>query len=226
MSAAPTSPTSAVGAFVPIPSRLFVSSQKSFVGSEDKTPAVPAMSTAPLVWAVAVPVPPWATLRGVESEARDVMSLFAPELAAERFVRAPAAVADPMPPCATESGVSSPLIAVMSLFDPLAAADRFARAFAAFTAPVPPFATATVLVTFAAVPVALPVTFPVRFAVIIPAAKLPEPSRLTIALGVFASVAAFARTAPAATTPSVSALLTPTPCTAKCQLDCSPGRAR
>ena len=37
-------------------------------------------------------------------------------------------------------------------------------------------------------------TFPVRFAVIVPAAKLPEASRLTMVLAVFALVAALAAT--------------------------------
>jgi hypothetical protein len=39
---------------------------------------------------------------------------------------------------------------------------------------------------------AFPVTFPVRFAVMVPAAKLPEPSRATIALFVFTAVAVVA----------------------------------
>ena len=39
--------------------------------------------------------------------------------------------------------------------------------------------------------VALPVTFPTKFAVIVPAAKLPFPSLLTIVLLVFALVAEF-----------------------------------
>lgn len=38
-------------------------------------------------------------------------------------------------------------------------------------------------------PLTLPVTFPVRDAVIVPAAKFPEPSRATIALAVFAEAA-------------------------------------
>ena len=48
-------------------------------------------------------------------------------------------------------------------------------------------------------PVTLPVTLPVSAAVMVPALKLPDPSRRTIALAVFAFVAAFASTAPAAT---------------------------
>ena len=64
---------------------------------------------------------------------------------------------------------------------------RLLRAVAASVAPVPPLATATTPVTFAAVPltlpvtlpVRLPVTFPARFAVMVPAAKLPEASRFT-----------------------------------------------
>ncbi len=43
------------------------------------------------------------------------------------------------------------------------------------------------------------VALPDKFAVIVPAIKLPEPSRFTRAFGVFALVAALARTEPAAT---------------------------
>jgi hypothetical protein len=45
-----------------------------------------------------VPVPPCAVLRGVVSPVKLVMSLFAPLLAALRFVRAPVAVVAPVPP--------------------------------------------------------------------------------------------------------------------------------
>ncbi len=54
---------------------------------------------------------------------------------------------------------------------------------------VPPFSMATVPVTFAAVPDTFPVTLPVRFAVMVPALKLPEASRATMAEAVFAFVA-------------------------------------
>lgn len=57
------------------------------------------------------------------------------------------------------------------------------------------------VVTVPAFPLTLPVTFPVRFpttfpvraAVIVPAEKLPDPSRFTMAFAVFASVEALAR---------------------------------
>ena len=52
---------------------------------------------------VAAPVPPCATLRGVERADRLVMSLFAPDFAAERLLRAVAASVPPVPPLATGS---------------------------------------------------------------------------------------------------------------------------
>ena len=57
---------------------------------------------------------------------------------------------------------------------------RFVRAAAGVVAPVPPLATATVPLTFVAVPV--------RLAVIVPAAKLPNPSRATTSFAVFPEV--------------------------------------
>ena len=45
------------------------------------------------------------------------------------------------------------------------------------------------LVTVPALPVTSPVTLPVKAAVIVPAAKLPEPSRKTSLLAVFAVAA-------------------------------------
>jgi hypothetical protein len=55
-----------------------------------------------------------------------------------------------------------------------------------------------------ALPVRLPVTLPVKFAVIVPAVKLPDPSRLTIVDAVFALVAPLARLAPVATLAAVT----------------------
>ncbi len=49
----------------------------------------------------------------------------------------------------------------------------------------------------------LPLAVPVRAAVIVPAVKLPEPSRRTMALVVLAEVAAFAKTAPELTSAAV-----------------------
>ena len=54
--------------------------------------------------ALAAPVPPWATLSGVDRPVRLVMSEFAPFLAAARFVRASLALVAPVPPLATEMG--------------------------------------------------------------------------------------------------------------------------
>ena len=58
-------------------------------------------------------------------------------------------------------------------------------AVAASVPPVPPLASATMPVTL--------VAFPDKFAVIVPAVKLPEASRMTIVDAVLAFVAAFAR---------------------------------
>ena len=49
-------------------------------------------------WAVVAPVPPWAMLSAVVRPVRLVMSLFAPDAAAPRLVRAPLAVVLPVPP--------------------------------------------------------------------------------------------------------------------------------
>ena len=57
---------------------------------------------------------------------------------------------------------------------------RFVRAAAALVAPVPPLATATVPETLVAVPV--------RLAVIVPAEKLPNPSRDTTSFAVLPDV--------------------------------------
>ena len=63
-------------------------------------------------------------------------------------------------------------------------------AAAAEVAPVPPLAMATVPVTFpAVVAVVAVVAFPLSAAVIVPALKLPEASRATSVLPVFAFVA-------------------------------------
>ena len=62
---------------------------------------------------------------------------------------------------------------------------------------VPPLATATIPVTLPAV-VAV-VAFPERLAVMVPAEKLPDPSRFTMVFMVLVEVAAFAATAPLAT---------------------------
>ena len=63
---------------------------------------VPPLPTNRLpAWTEVSPVPPWATDRGVSSPDRLLMSLFAPEAAAPRLVRAPASVLDPVPPLAT-----------------------------------------------------------------------------------------------------------------------------
>ena len=70
----------------------------------------------------------------------------------------------------------------------VAAAPRAVKAAAAEVDPVPPLAIATVPVTLAA----FPLTLPVKFAVIVPAEKLPLLSRATIAFAVFADVAVVA----------------------------------
>ena len=91
---------------------------------------------------------------------------------------------------------------VLGVFLGVAALARTVAA-ATLAAVCPP----TVLTTVApCVPVTSPtkdpvklVALPVKFAVIVPALKLPEASRFTIVLAVFAEVAALARTEPAAT---------------------------
>ena len=65
--------------------------------------------------------------------------------------------------------------------------NRFVLALATVLAPVPPLISATTAVTLAA----LPVILPVKFAVMVPAEKLPDTSLFIIALFVFELVAAF-----------------------------------
>ena len=74
----------------------------------------------------------------------DVMSVFAPEAAAPRFVRAAAAIVAPVPPCPSDKAVVRPVSDVMSALEPDEAAPRFVRAIAAVVAPVPPCATVSV----------------------------------------------------------------------------------
>src|ERR1700683_1996982 len=54
--------------------------------------------STPSAASVAAPVPPWATLKAVVSPVSEVMSELAPEAAAPRLLRAPAAVLAPVPP--------------------------------------------------------------------------------------------------------------------------------
>jgi hypothetical protein len=68
--------------------------------------------------------------------------------------------------------------------------DKASKAADGVVAPVPPLAMVTVPVTLVALPVTVPVTFPVRLAVMVPAEKLPEASRLTMVEAVLALVAA------------------------------------
>ena len=69
-------------------------------------------------------------------------------------------------------------------FAPRVVAPRFVRAAVSVVAPVPPLAIATVPVTL--------VALPLNVAVIVPAEKLPEASRATMAFAVFALVAVVA----------------------------------
>lgn len=87
---------------------------------------------------LAKPVPPWLTLRAVVRPVNDVMSEFAPDAAAPKFVRAPAAVVALVPPWPTLIAVVKPPKLVMSVLAPDAAAPRFVRAPAAVVAEVPP----------------------------------------------------------------------------------------
>lgn len=57
-----------------------------------------ARTTDPLPVDADAPVPPCATVRGVVRPVREVMSLFAPRVAAERLVRAAVALVAPVPP--------------------------------------------------------------------------------------------------------------------------------
>ena len=69
---------------------------------DDETQAVPLLTRMlPAVPAAFRPVPPWPTLNAVVKPPSEVMSEFAPDLAALRFPRAVVASVAPVPPLAT-----------------------------------------------------------------------------------------------------------------------------